>query len=95
MLNWYRAAVRKAGDTAAIARPVPVPTLIIWGEEDAFLVPEMAEASLAYCPQGRLARVPEAGHWVKDEAPAAVNRLLLDWLATPPQSSDSTRANSL
>jgi len=94
MLNWYRAAARAGGDAAALTRSVAVPALLVWGAEDAALVPELAAASIAYCPQGRLARLPEAGHWVQAEAPAAVNRLLLDWLAAPPHTSASPPAGS-
>src|SRR5919108_3008332 len=41
MLNWYRAAVRKA-PRLPVHRPITVPTLLIWGAQDSFLGREMA-----------------------------------------------------
>lgn len=78
-INWYRAAARH---TASPPRDlVDAPTLVMWGEQDFALEPEMAPESLAYCENGRLERFPETGHWVPHEKPEAVTALLLEHLS--------------
>jgi len=77
MINWYRAAFRhrvKFPD-----RMVRVPTRILWGERDKFLMPEMAHESLRYCTNGELYTFAEASHWLQHEEPARVSRLLIDF----------------
>ncbi len=80
MLNWYRATSRSLVRDRDVH--VQAPTLIIWGEQDLFLHPQMARDSLAYCDKARLEMLPEASHWVQHEAADDVNRLLLEFLAT-------------
>jgi pimeloyl-ACP methyl ester carboxylesterase len=78
MLNWYRALFRHR-DSPPSNRVQPA-TLIIWGENDQALVPELAPKSLDYCENGRLERFPNATHWVVHEYPDEVAELLLDHL---------------
>jgi epoxide hydrolase 4 len=77
-LNWYRAPRLPAG------RPKParvrVPVRVIWGDRDAFLNPDLAEAGLALCEQGEAFHLTGATHWLQHEEPERVNRLLLDFL---------------
>jgi pimeloyl-ACP methyl ester carboxylesterase len=75
MLNWYRAAFRFRSHFAD--RTIRMPTRILWGQGDAFLVPEMAEESLRYCTDGELIRFPQASHWLQHEEPARVSDQLL------------------
>lgn len=79
MLNWYRALFQRDAPDPPTTE-VSVPTLLVWGTQDAYLVPEMAEASIEYCQDGRLERIDDATHWVQHEVPDRVNRLLLDFL---------------
>lgn len=78
MINWYRAVFRYRDDPPS--EQVQAPTLIVWGENDQALVPEMGPESLEYCADGRFERFPEATHWVPHEYPDLVARLLLDHL---------------
>jgi pimeloyl-ACP methyl ester carboxylesterase len=78
MLNWYRAAAR-TDPPSPDSTDVEIPTLILWGERDRFLAPELAEASLERCRDGRLERFPEATHWVQHEYAAAINRELVQF----------------
>ncbi|MFB6274451.1 MAG: alpha/beta fold hydrolase [Salinibacter sp.] len=80
MLHWYRAAARRALRTAPPADPIGVPTLVVWGAQDVALSRRMAAPSAAMCDEGRLEVVENATHWVQHDAPATVNRLLLDHL---------------
>jgi pimeloyl-ACP methyl ester carboxylesterase len=77
MMNWYRAAFRyrsKFPDST-----VHVPTRILWGERDAFLLSEMAHDSLRYCDSAELYTFPKASHWLQHEEPARISALLIDF----------------
>ncbi|MGH1572620.1 alpha/beta fold hydrolase [Methylobacterium sp. P31] len=78
MLNWYRALVRLPRATPPRVR---VPTLILWGRQDTALQPGLAEASLAFCDDGRIQWYERASHWLAHEEPAAVNADLTRFLA--------------
>ncbi|TYL37062.1 alpha/beta hydrolase [Natronococcus pandeyae] len=78
MLNWYRALARYPPD--APRDRLDQPTLVVWGEEDEALVPELGLASVQFCERGRLERLPETSHWVPHEKPERVTELLLDHL---------------
>lgn len=78
MLNWYRAMFRH-GEAPPRARVHP-PALVIWGEEDAALIPELAASSAERCEDGRVKRFPSATHWVQHEHPDRVRDLILDHL---------------
>jgi len=79
MINYYRAAFRAKPQIPADLR-IHVPTLIVWGTDDAFINREFADESLARCDQGRLVLIDGATHWVQHEEPERVNRLLLEFL---------------
>ena len=77
MINWYRALFRtrvKFQD-----KTVRVPTRILWGERDAFLLTEMAQESLRYCSSGELLTFANATHWLQHEEPDRVSRILMDF----------------
>ena len=77
MIHWYRAAFRFRAHS--VDRTVRVPTRILWGERDRFLLFEMAEASLRYCSDGEVISFPEASHWLQHEEPARVSELLIEF----------------
>ncbi|RYU81580.1 alpha/beta fold hydrolase [Hymenobacter persicinus] len=79
MINWYRAAFRRGGRREKIGR-VSIPVRLLWGRQDAFLEPILAELSLQECEQGQLTYFDSATHWLHQEESAAVNHLLLDFL---------------
>jgi pimeloyl-ACP methyl ester carboxylesterase len=77
MINWYRALFRtrvKLRD-----KTVRVPTRILWGERDDFLLTEMAHESLQYCSSAELFTFANATHWLHHEEPARVSELLIDF----------------
>jgi len=76
-MNWYRAGFRYR--SPFLDPTVRVPTKIIWGERDAFLLFEMARASLKYCTDAELISFPDATHWVHHEEPERVSQLLIDF----------------
>lgn len=60
------------------------PVLVACGDRDLLTPPAMSEEIAAAIPGARLAIVEKAGHLMTWEQPAAVNELLLGWLASLP-----------
>jgi pimeloyl-ACP methyl ester carboxylesterase len=75
MINWYRAAMRYR--IPFPDRTVRVPTRILWGERDRFLMTEMAHESLRYCANGELFTFADASHWIQHEEPEKVCEMLI------------------
>lgn len=91
-INYYRANFKrlKSGrknDGEAVPRPVPMPTLFIFGEKDFAIIPETVRGVKDYVagPYSEV-RLPNCGHWVQNEAVEEVNRALLEFLDTPTNS---------
>ena len=83
-LNYYRALARRAPAVArALRRRVGAPVMVIWGQRDLFLVPELARPGPTWVPDARVERLPDASHWVQQDRPERVNALLLDFLGSP------------
>jgi pimeloyl-ACP methyl ester carboxylesterase len=85
MLSWYRAAVRRRAAPFAAPR-VTVPTLVMWGAEDKYVLPYLARRSAELCDDAQLEIVAGATHWLHHEEAGLVNRRLLEFLgqnATP------------
>ncbi len=78
MIHWYRALLRKP--FAVRVKTIKMPTLILWGKLDAFLLPSLAPASVSYCRNARIVWFDSATHWVHHEEPEAVNTAILDFL---------------
>ena len=81
-VNWYRGAMRHPLRNAP---PITVPVLIIWGTQDRFLgmeliAPQSLRRAIAYGNEPDIVLIDEAGHFVQNEAPEAVNEALLAWL---------------
>jgi pimeloyl-ACP methyl ester carboxylesterase len=83
MLNYYRAALRQSPKRAeARLRPIQAPTLVIWGQRDRYVGPELAEPNRDDVPNlDRVARLPDASHWVHHDEPERVTQLLIDFFA--------------
>lgn len=83
-LNYYRAninptAMRRFAD----AMPIKAETLVIWGELDPALGVELLDGLNEVVPHVCVRRIPDSSHWVQNEAPAEVNRMLVDFLQNP------------
>jgi pimeloyl-ACP methyl ester carboxylesterase len=78
MINYYRSSVRQSRKKAEAApRPISAPTLVIWGERDRYLGPELAEPDHDDVPNlERVERLPDASHWVHHDAAERVTQLL-------------------
>jgi pimeloyl-ACP methyl ester carboxylesterase len=75
--------------TANIARPdsrpdlagIRCPTLVLVGERDELMPPELSEEMAAVIPGARLVVVPDCGHLSTVERPREVTRALVEWRA--------------
>lgn len=87
-INYYRANVSAEFLLGALGHPmefphITAPTLVIWGEEDAYLGRELIEGIEAYIDAPYTLRlIPDCGHWVQQEKPELVNQYMLEFLDT-------------
>ena len=76
-VNWYRAA-GSGGLAAGEVPAVTVPTLYVWGSEDATVGRPAAEATAGFVTGAyRFVEIPGVGHFVTDQAPHALAPELL------------------
>jgi pimeloyl-ACP methyl ester carboxylesterase len=86
-LNYYRAfgrsqLRRRLGDGHGDRkRTIDARTLVIWGERDRALGIGLTAGLDQWVPGVRIERLPEASHWVQNDAPERVNELLEEFLA--------------
>ena len=87
-LNYYRAAhlgsFTGESDDILSADPslftVSVPTLVIWGEKDRWLLTGNLTGLDKYVPNLTIKRIPDGSHWVIHEKPALVNSYIRDFI---------------
>jgi pimeloyl-ACP methyl ester carboxylesterase len=106
-LNHYRASsmqpprrdderqrlMRKA--QAAERMNVSVPTLVIWGEADAFLLPSLLDGLETYAKEISVIRVPGGSHWIVHEYPGLINEVVSNWVNGVPAEAISRRMPGL
>jgi pimeloyl-ACP methyl ester carboxylesterase len=82
-LNWYRAARDSAPELRGRAVPaIDVPTLYLWGDQDATVGRAAAERTAEHVSAAyRFEVIPQAGHFLTDQAGERVTAALLDHLA--------------
>ena len=75
-INYYRAAAR----SRVWRREISAPTLLIWGEDDFALGTELTRGmDHLFTSPPRIEYLPNTSHWVMEERPDEVNRLLLEF----------------
>jgi len=79
MLAYYRANALRQNRAAPGAAIVECPTLLLWGEDDPYLSPALAESNGRFVRDLTVRRLPGASHWAQQDAPAEVNRLIAEW----------------
>lgn len=79
-IDYYRAVFRSAGREPLRARRVDHPALVLWGDQDRFLGPDLAEPGAEWVPNARVRHVPEAGHWIQHDVPELVSDELVRFL---------------
>jgi epoxide hydrolase 4 len=89
-LNYYRAAhagpptggEQRSEELAAQlqALKIAVPTLVIWGERDPYLLTGNLNDLEQYVPDLTVRRVPDGSHWVVHEKPDLINSYIRDFI---------------
>lgn len=74
-------AVMARADQRPLLPRIACPTLVLAGESDLLAPPEHSREMAALIPGARLELLPQCGHMLTWERPAAVTALLADWLA--------------
>ena len=80
-IHYYRAAFRN-GPTrlAQRCRPIDVPTLVLWGMGDRYLVPELLNGLDEHVRDLKVERHASATHWLQHDDAAWVNDRLIAFL---------------
>jgi len=79
--NYYRNIDSNHRATAHLVNaPVTVPTMVVAADSDPVLPVSLMEGMEQWVADLRVEVVPACGHWTQQEQPAAVNRLLLEFL---------------
>ena len=87
MINYYRALVRGGGASRQMKQGFPVidvPTLMIWGEEDAALDRRTTLGTENLVNDFTIRYLANVSHWVQQEAPETVNAMIKAWLTGNP-----------
>jgi pimeloyl-ACP methyl ester carboxylesterase len=79
-LNYYRANARPEPLARARRARVAAETLVIWGDRDPALGVELLDDLHTVAPHARVHHIADAGHWVQNEAPDEVNRMMVGFL---------------
>ncbi|NEQ32390.1 MAG: alpha/beta hydrolase, partial [Leptolyngbya sp. SIO4C5] len=77
--NYYRSAFFALTEEKSYG-VLPVPTLLIWGEQDPALGKELTYGTEQYVQDLQIRYVPDAGHWVQQERPDLVNGYMRQFL---------------
>ncbi len=59
---------------------LPIPTLLIWGENDTALGKELTDNTKDYVPDLQIRYIPNCSHWVQQEQPQLVNQYMREFL---------------
>jgi pimeloyl-ACP methyl ester carboxylesterase len=77
-INYYRAAIRYM-NSFDITKPLPMPVLMLWGEQDKALGKELTYNTKQYCTDLELIYDPTSGHFIQYDNPELVNGKLLEF----------------
>ena len=72
MLNWYRQAMNDLFKATDLGAKIEIPTLVIWGEKDVALEVSTLDGTDQYVRDLKIVRLPNASHWVQQDAPEEV-----------------------
>ena len=79
-----QADTRFTDDVVKRLGSITVPTLILWGQSDAWIPAEQAHRLHQLIPSSRCRLIPDAGHLVQYDAPTELEDHLLEWLEPAP-----------
>jgi pimeloyl-ACP methyl ester carboxylesterase len=74
---------RRLAELGSELGSLEIPALVVWGERDPWLGPELADAYSARLPNATARRLPDAGHWPwRDDS--GVVEIVAEFLARAP-----------
>ncbi|MDX1580269.1 MAG: alpha/beta hydrolase [Alphaproteobacteria bacterium] len=79
-INWYRNWSRNWRTTVHVPQKIDAPCLFIGAGRDFLVAPQMMDVMKAAVPQVETHVVEDSGHWLQQEYPDEVNRVLIEWL---------------
>lgn len=86
-VNYYRALGRRmayGGDKTSdgsLRKPISVPTLLIWAENDGALGPQLMRGTEKYVSNLRVRVLGNCSHWAQQDCPEEFNKMVMDFLA--------------
>ncbi|WP_019500566.1 alpha/beta fold hydrolase [Pseudanabaena sp. PCC 6802] len=80
MLNYYRNIFQSGAIGSRTWSAIKIPTLMIWGENDAALGKELTYGTELYVKDLTLKYIPNCSHWVQQEQPKLVNQYMREFL---------------
>ncbi len=88
MLNYYRAnrigpgteAIAAMGDFAGMSTKIHLPTLVLWGERDPFLLMGNLQGLTDWVTSLTVKRFPDISHWIVQEIPDQVNAAIREFV---------------
>jgi epoxide hydrolase 4 len=82
LINWYRANIpdEMIKQLKAGIPIIETPTLMLWGEADAYLLKKMTLGTENYVKDFRIRYLPGVSHFVHQDAPQAVNAMIQAFL---------------
>ena len=83
-LNYYRSALWPILTKPQTWSVLPMPTLLIWGEQDIALGKELTYGTEQYVRDLQVRYIPDSGHWVQQEKPTLVNQYMHEFLTPAP-----------
>ncbi|XP_064608804.1 epoxide hydrolase 1-like [Liolophura sinensis] len=78
-INYYRAALWDSRDPLPYCL-IETPTLVIWGDKDVALDPQLAHVPKKYVSNLTVEHVENASHWVQVDQPDVVNKHIREFL---------------
>ena len=79
-IHYYRAAMRYP-DALDVSAVLPMPVLMLWGEQDKALGKELTYRTKQYCKDLEVIYDPTSGHFITADNPELVNEKLLAFFA--------------
>jgi epoxide hydrolase 4 len=80
-LEYYRQLRPRHLGALGPLRVITAPTLVLWGELDPYLGPELVDQLAPWVRNLTVDRLPTAGHWLNQQEPERVNAALLEFFA--------------
>ena len=79
-LNYYRSGLQRVGGAVSYDLNYAMPVLLIWGCADVALSTAIPDAVEKENPKIAVRRIQNANHFVQNNDPKAVNKIMREWL---------------